>query len=202
LNTLLAIDAELFRLDSVVRWLDAAEAHVNRVAGDETTGQASTRNETSDRYGSAAARAPAAGVLGTALDAASVAGPPVQVNAQVKELERRWGRVDVIENESVRIPGTLDTFELRAQDYRGPFGGPLLSLVSGQYPTTASQIAVTSGVAGDYHLRTGGSWTVNGVTRTVTGIVQNPESLLDEFALVIPGQVTNPDNVTVRKLRR
>ncbi|MGH3211450.1 MAG: FtsX-like permease family protein, partial [Trebonia sp.] len=27
--------------------------------------------------------------------------------------------------------------------------------------------------------------------------VQNPESLLDEFALVTPGQVTNPDNVTV-----
>src|SRR5579864_2746398 len=35
LNTALAIDAELFRLDSVVRWLDAAEARVNRVAGDE-----------------------------------------------------------------------------------------------------------------------------------------------------------------------
>ena len=38
---------------------------------------------------------------------------------------------------------------------------------------------------------------MNGVARKVTGIVQNPESLLDEFALVIPGQVTNPDNVTV-----
>jgi DNA-binding PadR family transcriptional regulator len=30
LNAALAIDAELFRLDSVVRWLDAAEARVNR----------------------------------------------------------------------------------------------------------------------------------------------------------------------------
>ena len=141
--------------------------------------------------------APAAGVLGTAQDAATVSGSPAQVNAQVKDLERRWGRVDVIENESVQIPGTLNTFELRAQDPRGPFGGPLLSLVSGQYPATASQVAVTSGVAVGYHLRTGSSWTVNGTTRTVTGIVQNPESLLDAFALVIPGQVTNPDNVTV-----
>jgi putative ABC transport system permease protein len=91
----------------------------------------------------------------------------------------------------------LNTFELRAQDRRGPYGGPLLSLVSGQYPATASQIAVTSGVASDFNLAIGGSWTVDGVTRKVTGIVQNPESLLDEFALVIPGQVTNPDNVTV-----
>jgi putative ABC transport system permease protein len=56
---------------------------------------------------------------------------------------------------------------------------------------------VTSGVASDFNLAVGGSWTVGGVTRKVTGIVQNPQSLLDEFALVIPGQVANPDNVTV-----
>ena len=141
--------------------------------------------------------APVAGVLGTAQDAASLSGSPATVNAQIKKLENRWGRVDVIENESVQIPGTLNTFELRAQDRRGPYGGPLLSLVSGQYPTTASQIAVTSGVATDFNLRIGTSWTLNGISRKVTGIVQNPESLLDEFALVIPGQVTNPDNVTV-----
>ena len=141
--------------------------------------------------------APIAGVLGTAQDAASLSGTPATVSAQIKNLENRWGRVDVIENESVQIPGTLNTFELRAQDPRGPYGGPLLSLVSGAYPTTASQIAVTSGVASSFNLRIGSSWTVNGVTRKVTGIVQNPESLLDEFALVIPGQVTNPDSVTV-----
>jgi len=35
-STLLAVDAELFRLDSVVRWLDAAEARVNRAAADGT----------------------------------------------------------------------------------------------------------------------------------------------------------------------
>ena len=103
----------------------------------------------------------------------------------------------MIENESVQVPGTLNTFQLRAQDPHGPYGGPLLSLVSGQYPATASQIAVTSGVAADFHLTIGSSWTVAGKTRKVTGIVQNPESLLDEFALVTPGQVTNPDNVTV-----
>jgi len=49
LNAQLAIDAELFRLDSVVRWLDAAEARVNRAAGDEAMAwadQASMRNQT------------------------------------------------------------------------------------------------------------------------------------------------------------
>ena len=141
--------------------------------------------------------APVAGSLGTAQDAASLSGSPASISAQVASLRQRWGRVDVIENQSAQVPGTLSTFDLRAQDPHGPFGGPLLSLVSGQYPTTASQIAVTSGVASDFNLRVGGSWAVDGVTRKVTGIVQNPQSLLDEFALVIPGQVTNPDDVTV-----
>ncbi len=141
--------------------------------------------------------APIAGVLGTAQDAASLSGSPASINAQIKDLENRWGTVDVIENQSAQIPGTLDTFDLRAQDPHGPYGGPLLSLVSGQYPTTASQIAVTSGVATDFNLKIGSSWTVDGTTRKVTGIVQNPQSLMDEFALVIPGQVAHPDNVTV-----
>jgi DNA-binding PadR family transcriptional regulator len=34
LSMLLAVDAELFRLDSVIRWLDAAEARVTRAAAD------------------------------------------------------------------------------------------------------------------------------------------------------------------------
>jgi len=49
LNMLLAVDAELFRLDSVIRWLDAAEARVSRAATDGTmtwADQASPRNQT------------------------------------------------------------------------------------------------------------------------------------------------------------
>ena len=40
-------------------------------------------------------------------------------------------------------------------------------------------------------------WRQDGTTRRVTGIVQNPQSLADEFALVVPGQVTAPSQVTV-----
>src|SRR5487761_126817 len=49
LNMSLAVDAELFRLDSVVRWLDAAEARIKRAAAESTltwAAQASPRNQT------------------------------------------------------------------------------------------------------------------------------------------------------------
>ena len=35
LNLALAVDAELFRLDAVVRWLDTADARIKRAAADE-----------------------------------------------------------------------------------------------------------------------------------------------------------------------
>jgi DNA-binding PadR family transcriptional regulator len=44
LNMSLAVDAELFRLDSVVRWLDAAEGHVNRAAADPAISRSGKAN--------------------------------------------------------------------------------------------------------------------------------------------------------------
>ena len=102
------------------------------------------------------------------------------------------GTVQVIENETFSIPGSINTYQLRAQAAPGPFGGPMLSLLSGHYPSNASQVDVTSGVATAFHLSVGKTWQVGGVTRDVVGIVQNPQSLLDEFALVVPGSGTEP----------
>jgi putative ABC transport system permease protein len=143
-------------------------------------------------------RASAAGVLGSAQYAAALSGTGAQISAQASALQAHYGRVDVTENQSVSIPGSVATFDLRAQNPHDRFGQPLLSLVSGRYPVTAGQVAVTSGVISAFHLRVGQAWTVNGVTRTITGIVENPQSLLDDFALVTPGQVTRPDGATAR----
>ena len=43
----------------------------------------------------------------------------------------------------------------------------------------------------------GGVWHADGRAWRVTGVVQNPSNLLDEFALVAPGQVTAPTQVTI-----
>jgi len=134
--------------------------------------------------------------FGTARYSASFRSYDTQAASVIARLEH-VGRVDVIENETLSIPGSINTYQLRAQDPRGPFGGPMLSLVSGRYPSGADQVAVTSGVASAFHLRVGDTWRVGGGERQVVGIVENPQSLLDEFALVPPGQVTKATAVTV-----
>ena len=69
----------------------------------------------------------------------------------------------------------------------------MLSLVSGAYPAGPDQVALTSQVATLYGAHLGGTWQAAGRTWRVTGIVQNPSNLRDEFALVAPGQVVMPD---------
>lgn len=141
--------------------------------------------------------APVAGTFGTAQDLATFQGSDPHATAGIAVLGQRTGPVDVIENQKLPIPGSVDTFELRAQDPHGPFGAPLLSLVSGRYPTGDDEVAMTAELAGALGLHVGDVWDEGGVSRRLVGIVQNPESLLDEFALVPPGQVTAPDTITV-----
>jgi putative ABC transport system permease protein len=140
---------------------------------------------------------PASAGFGTAANLASFPGSDTRLDSQIATLRQHFGRVDVIENQTITIPGSLSTFDLRAQDPHGPYGGPMLSLVSGRYPTGPGEVAVTRDLASTFRLKTGSLWHLNGTARRVVGIVQDPLSLLDEFALVVPGQVTTPTQVTV-----
>jgi putative ABC transport system permease protein len=135
--------------------------------------------------------------FGTATDLATFQAPDPHLAAQIAALRHRFGRVDVIENQAVAIPGSIDTYVLRAQNPHGPFGQPLLSLVAGNFPAGPGQVAVTSGLASTLNLKIGDVWRANGASRRVVGIVENPESLADDFALVVPGQVRVPTEVTV-----
>jgi len=135
---------------------------------------------------------PSGAGFGTAQDMASFPPGP-QLASQIATLRQRFGPVDVIENQTIAIPGSVSTYNLRAQDPHGPFGTPMLALVSGRYPAGPGQVAVTAGLAATFKLEAGDTWQ----GRQVTGIVQNPQSLLDAFALVTPGQVTTPTQVTV-----
>jgi len=138
--------------------------------------------------------APASAGFGSAEDLATFEGTVPHLAAKVAAIERQFGRVEVVENEALTVPGTTQTYQLRAESSHGPFGGPMLSRVSGRYPNAASEVAVTEGVASAFSLKIGSNWSEAGVTRKVVGIVEDPLDTLDEFALVVPGQVRSPSD--------
>jgi putative ABC transport system permease protein len=71
---------------------------------------------------------------GTAQDMATFQAPDPHLASQIAALRHRFGRAGIIENQTIAIPGSIATYDLRAQNPRGPYGQPLLALVSGHYP--------------------------------------------------------------------
>lgn len=111
---------------------------------------------------------------------------------------REWfGTIDVVGHWYLPVPASAATIELRAQDPGGPYGEPMLRLLTGRYPTAPGELAVTDQVAADLRVRVGGVLTLDGRTWTVVGLVENPGDLRAEFALVAPAQPEPPDAVTV-----
>jgi putative ABC transport system permease protein len=134
--------------------------------------------------------------FGTAAALVTVPGTDPQLSKDIATVTNKYGPADVIENQNLST-GLAEAVQLRAQNPGGPFGSPMLALTQGHYPAGPGQVALTSQVASAFNTGIGGTWHADGKAWRVTGIVQNPANLLDEFALVAPGQVTAPSEVTI-----
>ncbi|HSZ38851.1 MAG TPA: FtsX-like permease family protein [Trebonia sp.] len=134
--------------------------------------------------------------FGTAAVSVTLPGADPRLAADIAAIQGRLGPADVIENQNI-VTGTTQSVQLRAESPRGRYTAPLLGLVSGAYPAGPGQVALTSQVASLYNVQLGGTWQAAGATWRVTGIVQDPSNLTDEFALVAPGRVTRPGKVTM-----
>ena len=132
--------------------------------------------------------------FGTAAVQVTLPGSDPHLAADIATIAGRWGPADVIENQNI-ANGSTQPVQLRAENPHGPYNSPLLGLVSGTYPAGPGQVALTSQVAAKYGAQVGGTWRAAGTTWRVTGVVQDPSNLADEFALVAPGQVPHPSQM-------
>jgi len=146
---------------------------------------------------------PNAGTFGTARTLIELPGTTPGLARVVAKIEHAYGPASVIYDEPIAT-GQAGGADLRAQDPSAPSTKVLLALDAGRYPSGPGQVAVTQGLAQLYGLRIGATWHVPvgtgneaGRAFTVTGIVENPSNLLDEFALVAPGQLSAPGDVRV-----
>jgi putative ABC transport system permease protein len=145
---------------------------------------------------------PNAGTYGTAQTLVQLPPGTKNMPAVIARIERAYGPASVIYDEPITT-GQVGGADLRAQDPAAPYTQVLLALGSGRYPSGPGQVAVTAGLARLYGLTTGSTWHVPAGTGaqagrafTVTGIVEDPSNLLDEFALVAPGQLSGPGQLT------
>ena len=129
--------------------------------------------------------------FGTGAAQVTLPGTDPRLAADIATIAARWGPADLIEKQNITT-GTRQSVQVRAESPHGHYNSPLLGLVSGTYPAGPGQVALTSQVATQYGAHVGGTWRAAGTTWQVTGIVQDPSNLADQFALVAPGQLRHP----------
>jgi len=129
--------------------------------------------------------------FGTGAAQVTLPGTDPRLTADIATIAARWGPADLIEKANITT-GTRQSVQVRAESPHGHYNSPLLSLVSGTYPARPGQVALTSQVAARYGAHVGGTWHAAGMTWQVTGIVQDPSNLADQFALIAPGQLRHP----------
>jgi putative ABC transport system permease protein len=139
---------------------------------------------------------PARAGFGSANHLITLPGSDPHLAADIAAIRQQLGTTDVIESQSIAT-GTVSGIQLQAQDPHGPYGQPMLALTAGHYPAGAGQVAVSKAAASIYHLRIGSVWQQGGRARRVVGLVENPQNLLSAFALVAPGQISAPTQVTI-----
>ncbi len=132
--------------------------------------------------------------FGTAAALVTLPGSDPHLASDIAAIQGRWGPADLMVNQDI-VTGTTQPVQLRAESPHGHYNAPLVSLVSGTYPAGPGQVALTSQVASLYRTHVGGTWQAADTTWRVTGIVQDPSNLADEFALAAPGQVLHPSQV-------
>jgi putative ABC transport system permease protein len=136
-------------------------------------------------------------VFGTANTVISLPGNDTQLSADITAIQNRFQPSDVVAHKNLAIPGSVGALDLRAENPKGPYVKPTLRLVSGRFPSGPGEVAMTDNAAKILGVRSGGVWEENGSSWRVVGIVENPLNLLDDFALVAPGQIASPDSVSI-----
>jgi putative ABC transport system permease protein len=134
--------------------------------------------------------------FGAANHLVTLPGSDPHLAADLAAMRAAFGPIEVIDNEAV-ANGTAQGAQLRAQDPAGIYGRPMLALLHGHYPVGSGEVAMTPELAATFDLGLGGRWHQAGRVLCLVGIVENPQNLLDNFALVAPGQLRAPSRVTV-----
>jgi putative ABC transport system permease protein len=122
---------------------------------------------------------------------------PDLVQPTLAAAEERFGAADLIGHRDVPVSGSVDAVDYRDQDPGGPYGSPLLDLRDGRYPTTDAEVAITDGIADTFDADIGATFALDGVQRTVVGVVENPSDLDDEFVLQPPSSLASPSSVSL-----
>ena len=128
----------------------------------------------------------------------TIAGGDAEAAARsIAAAEDQYGTDDVTAHQSVAVPGATDKLEVRDQNPEARYSRNILDLTAGRFPRAAGEVALTDDAADLLGAGLHDEVTLGRSQATVVGLVENPADLGDDFALVAPGTLATPDEITV-----
>src|SRR5205823_4087144 len=106
-------------------------------------------------------------------------GTDTGLAADIAAFGKEFGQIEVSTHTKAPVPGSVATVDVRSEDTTAVH--PTLRLDKGRYPNGPDEIAITDGVASLLDLHIGNTWTTEGRSARVVGIVENPKNLNDDF---------------------
>jgi putative ABC transport system permease protein len=122
---------------------------------------------------------------------------PAGLAVELDSIEDWFGTTEQIRTWTAPVPGSTEHVEIQLQDPGGPFGSSLLALRAGRYPSGDDQIALTDDMADLLGADVGSTVQLRDRSWTVVGLVEDPEDLGDEFALIGAPLDDRPETVAV-----
>jgi putative ABC transport system permease protein len=123
-------------------------------------------------------------------------GADPQLASDVSAISKRVGPVEVIQHQPIAVPGSVATVDARTVSDAGEQNSWARS-VAGRLPTRPGEVALSRGASELLSAPLGATWDGLGHPSRVVAIVENPDDLHDQFALVAPGQLTAPESTTI-----
>jgi putative ABC transport system permease protein len=122
---------------------------------------------------------------------------PAALAVELDSIEDWFGTTEQIRSWTATVPGSADDLQVRLQDPDGPYGHSLLALRDGRYPSGGDEVALTDDAADLLGAEVGSVVQLRDRDWTVVGLVEDPEDLGDEFALVGAPLDDRPETVAV-----
>ena len=115
-------------------------------------------------------------------------GVPGEIaEAVAADAKSKFAAADAVATSFVRPAGSASPVEVRAFNPDGANSAALIDLLEGRYPSAETELAVTGGLAERLGATIGDAVRLDGSDLIVTGLVENPARLSDQFVLAQPG---------------
>lgn len=140
---------------------------------------------------------PASAFTGSAAQRLIVTEGEGTIQETLRSVEQALGTIETTGIRDARRDQSSLTFQLSDPPEASVFGAEPIRLLDGRRPTGTAEIAISPALASQLNLDVGTDFPIDGASRVVVGLVEDPSNINQPIAIVAPGTLDDPEQYSV-----